>query len=105
MDKERILSKESANDGQSVYLFYDEDEGCYKAFGKSAFYADMVLDVMKYFSEELQLPEIRLTEFNVRELRQSMTKLEHRLHEFYHFRTRSSIGDAGYENWKSNCGF
>lgn len=44
MDKERILTQESANDGQSVFLFYDEEEGCYKAYGWSAYYADMVAD-------------------------------------------------------------
>lgn len=100
MDKERQISIEASNDGQSVFLFYDEDEGCYKAYDHSAYYADMVVtDGKKYFSEELQMPCMKLTEFNVRELRQTMTKLEHITHEFYHFQTRRMIGDAGYEKW------
>ena len=37
MDKEKILVLEASNDGQSVFLFYDEDEGCYKAYGWSAY--------------------------------------------------------------------
>lgn len=100
MDKEKILAQEASNDGQSVFLFYDEDEGCYKAFGKSAYYADMVVtDGKKFFSDELQMPGMKLADFNVRELRQTMTKLEHIAHEFYHFQTRGMIGDVGYEKW------
>lgn len=103
MDKERLLSIEASNDGQSVFLFYDWVENCYKAYGWSAYYADMVVTGgKKYFSAELQMPCMKLDDFNVRELRQTMFKMEHLTHQFYHFQTRGIIGDAGYERWKES---
>ena len=100
MDKERIIEQESANDGQSVFLCYDEDEGCYKAYGWSAYYADMVANGRLYYSEEMGMPVMELEKNDVQDLRYNMTKVEHRPHEFYRFRTKVRIGDAGYERWK-----
>lgn len=101
MNTEIVLKQEASNDGQSMFLFYDENEGCYKAFGRSAYYADMVTEGKRFFSDELQMPGLKLSDYNVRELRQTMTKLEHIAHEFYHFLTRVYIGNAGYEKWKN----
>jgi len=42
MDKTKIMQLEAANDGQTVYLFYDEMAGLYLAFGLSAYYVTMV---------------------------------------------------------------
>lgn len=101
MDRERVLAQETVNDGQSVFLFYDENDGCYKAFGKSAYYADMVVtDGKKFYSDELQMPGMKLHDFNVRELKQTMHTIEQQIHEFYHFQTREMIGNVGYEKWK-----
>lgn len=102
MDKEKILVLEASNDGQSVFLFYDEDEGCYKAYGWSAYYADMVANGMLYYSEELGMPVMELGKQAVMDLRMNMTKVEHRVHEFYRFKTKVKIGDAGYERWKES---
>lgn len=100
MDKERVLEQEAVNDGQSVFLFFDDDEGCYKAFGRSAYYADMVVDARMYYSEEMDLPVMELGKQAVMDLRLNMTKMEHRAHEFYRFKTKVKIGDVGYERWK-----
>ncbi len=56
MDKDMILRNEAENDGRSVYLHYDEESGCYKAFGLSAYYADMAASPVLSFSEDLQMP-------------------------------------------------
>ena len=102
MDKEKILVQEASNDGQTVFLFYDEDEGCYKAYGWSAYYADMVADGKKYFSVTLQMPIMALGKKAVQDLRYNMTVVEHRKHEFYRFKTKVKIGDVGYERWKES---
>lgn len=100
MNIERIIEQESANDGQSVFLFYDVDEGCYKAYGWSAYYADMIANGVLYYSESLQMPIMVLNKQAIQDLRYSMTVVEHRPHEFYRFKTKVKIGDAGYERWK-----
>ena len=103
MDKENILVLEASNDGQSVFLFYDEDEGCYKAYGWSAYYADMVADGVLYYSVTLKMPLMPfmiLGDKAVMDLRRNLTVVEHRKHEFYRFKTKVRIGDAGYERWK-----
>lgn len=103
MNKDEIIEQESGNDWQSVFLFYDENDGCYKAYGWSAYYADMVAtDGKKYYSAELQMPCMKLADFNVKELRQTMLILEHRAHDFYHLQTREMIGEAGCERWKES---
>lgn len=55
-EKDIVLKKESANNGQSVYLFYDERYGLYVAFGLSAYYTTMVVDSVLSYSDELQMP-------------------------------------------------
>lgn len=100
MDKKGAIEIESCNDGQSVFLLFDEGEGCYKAFGHSAYYADMVANGRLYYSEELGMPVMELGKQAVMDLRLNMTKMEHRAHEFYRFKTKVKIGDVGYERWK-----
>ena len=56
MELEKILSQEATNDGQTVYLFYDTEKECYKAFGRSAYYADMVTNGRLEYLEDLQMP-------------------------------------------------
>lgn len=101
MDKEEILAQEASNDGQTVFLFYDAEEGRYKAFGWSAYYADMVTNGRLEYLEDLQMPVMTLGKQAVMDLRLNMTKLEHKVQEYYRFKTKVKIGDAGYERWKS----
>lgn len=100
MDKEKIIEQELANDGQSVFLFYDDDGGSYKAYGHSAYYADMIANGVLYYSDTLQMPIMVLSKQAIQDLRYNMTVVEHRTHEFYRFKTKVKIGDAGYERWK-----
>lgn len=100
METEKIKEQELANDGQSVFLFFDEDEGCYKAYGWSAYYADMVCNGILYYSDALQMPIMMVGKKAVMDLRRNMTVVEHRTHEFYRFKTKVRIGNAGYERWK-----
>ena len=100
MNKDTIISQESFNDGQTVFLFYDPEEECYKAFGRSAYYADMVTNGQLYYSEELQLPVMLLSRQSVLDLRVTMTIVEHRKQDYYRLRLRGKIGDAGNERWK-----
>lgn len=53
MDLEIIRQQEAANDGQTVYLYFNTDKQCYEAYGLSAYYADMAASPDLSFSEEL----------------------------------------------------
>ena len=101
MDKDLILQLETANDGQSIHLFYDETVGVYLAFGLSAYYSTMVVTPYLSFSEALQMPVALLRKGHVNAVRQSMTILEHTPYSYYLFRMRQKVGDAGYERWMS----
>lgn len=105
MEKGIILEKEKTNDGQSVFLFYDERYGMYTAFGFSAFYTTMVVDPILSYSDEMQMPVALIRREQIRSLRQSLKKVEHEVKKFYVFRLKREIGDAGYQKWvKENFG-
>ena len=93
------MEKEATNDGQSVFLFYDERYGMYTAFGWSAFYSTMVIDPILSYSDELQMPVALIPRDMIRSLRQSLTKVEHEVKKHYVFRLKRKIGNAGYQTW------
>lgn len=99
MDKETIRQLETANDGQSVHLFYDDLAGLYLAFGLSAYYATMVVNAHVSYSDALEMPVVLLRKGHVNSLRQAMTKVEHTQHAYYHFRIRTRVGTEGYDKW------
>lgn len=101
MDLERIKQLETANDGQTIHLFYNEAFGLYAAFGLSAYYTTMVVTPYVSFSDVLQMPVALLRKGHINALRQSMTKLEHTPKSYYQFRLRQKVGNSGYENWLS----
>ena len=100
MDKELIMQQETANDGQTVYLFYDDMAGMYLAFGLSAYYVTMVANPIISYSEALGMPVALLGKGCVLSLRQSLTKVEHVQKSYYRFRMRQMVGDAGYKRWE-----
>lgn len=100
MDKEKIMQHEAANDGQTVYLFYDDMAGLYLAFGLSAYYVTMVTDPFMSYSEGMEMPVALLKRNHILSLRQTLTKMEHVQKSCYVFRLRTKVGDAGYEAWK-----
>ena len=105
IEKSIILEKETANDGQSVFLFYDERYGLYTAFGWSAYYSTMVVDPVLSYSDELQMPVALIKRDFIRSMRQSLTKVEHEVKKYYVFHLKRVIGDAGYQKWvKENFG-
>lgn len=99
MDVELIKQQEAANDGQTIYLYYDELVGVYLAFGLSAYYVTMVASPFITFSNSLQLPVALLRKGHVNLLRQAFVKLEHTQSSFYKFRMRTKVGDVGYQRW------
>ena len=101
MDKEIALKKESENDGQSVFLFFDDFYDLYVAFGLSAYYSTMVVEPNLTYSESLNLPIAFFDKSQIRFLRQSLKKVEHTSQCFYEFRTRIPIGKSGYDKWKN----
>ena len=100
MDKEKILEQEGANDGQSIFLYYDPMAGVYTAFGLSAYYTTMVTDPYMSYSEAMEMPVALLRREHILYLRQSLTKVEHTKKTTYEFRMRMPIGDAGYGKWR-----
>ena len=99
MDKNTITLQEKGNDGKSVFLYYDAMAGVYLAFGLSAYYATMVTDPYMSYSEEMKMPVALLRRFHVKQLRQSLKKVEHTVKSFYRFELRLHVGEAGYEKW------
>ena len=99
MDIELVKQLETANDGQTIHLFYDETVGVYLAFGLSAYYTTMVVTPYVSFSETLQMPVALLRMGHINSLRQAMTKLEHTPQSYYRFCLRQKVGTAGYERW------
>ena len=99
MDKNKIMQLVAANDGQTVYLFYDDMAGLYLAFGLSAYYVTMVTDPFMSYSNAMDMPVALLKRNHILLLRQAMTKVEHVKKSYYVFRMRQKIGDAGYETW------
>jgi len=104
MDKERIMQQEAANDGQTVYLFYDDMAGVYLTFGLSAYYVTMVTSPFMSYSEAMEMPVGLLKRSHILALRQTLTKVEHVQKNYYVFRMRQKVGDAGYETWKKGLG-
>ena len=99
MDSQFINYIESANDGQTIHLFYDDMVDMYLAFGLSAYYSTMVVEPCISYSDALKMPVALLDRGQIKYLRQSVTKMEHRPHAYYRFRLRSKVGTAGYERW------
>ena len=99
INKEKISIREAQNDGQSVYLYYDETIGCFLAFGHSAFYVDHVVSPRISYSEKLMMPVAILTRQEILELRQSMRVVEHTPKDYYHLQAKAYMGDAGYDKW------
>jgi hypothetical protein len=99
MDRNVITLKEVANDGQSVFLYYDAMAGVYLAFGLSAYYTTMVTEPYMSYSEEMQMPVALLRREHILYLRQSLTKVEHNVKSYYRFQMRTVVGEAGYEKW------
>ena len=102
MDKNAIKLQEEANDGKSVFLYYDDMAGVYLAYGLSAYYATMVTDPYMSYSEEMKMPVALLRRNHINELRQSLKKVEHTRSSFYRFELRVPVGEAGYERWVQN---
>ena len=99
MDKDRISLQEETNDGQSVFLYYDAMAGVYLAYGLSAYYTTMVTDPYMSYSELMHMPVALLRRNHIKDLRQSLVKLEHTEKQFYRFQMRQQIGKEGYERW------
>lgn len=99
MDIELVRQLETANDGQTIHLFFDETVGVYLAFGLSAYYSTMVVTPYLSFSEALQMPVALLRKGHVNSLRQAMKKLEHTPQSYYRFCLRQNVGNAGYDRW------
>ena len=91
--------KETTNDGQSVFLYYDAMAGVYLAFGLSAYYTTMVTEPYMSYSEDLQMPVALLRKEHILYLRQSLKKLEHEVKHYYRFQMRVPVGEAGYQKW------
>ena len=101
IDKEIIAKQEAENDGQSIYLYYDDIAGMYMAFGLSAYYSTMITDPYMSYSEAIQAPVALLRREHVLYLRQSLKIKEHTIRNFYHFTMREHVGEAGYQRWAS----
>lgn len=102
MDKNEITLKETGNDGQSVFLYYDAMAGVYLAFGLSAYYTTLVTDPYMSYSEDMQMPVALLRRNHINALRQGLQKVEHTVKEYYRFQLRQTVGEAGYEKWAKN---
>jgi len=99
MDINEITKREVGNDGQTVFLYYDDMAGLYLAYGLSAYYTTLVTDPYMSYSEEMQMPVALLRREHVLYLRQGLKKVEHRQKTFYRFELKQLVGDEGYSRW------
>lgn len=102
VDKDTVKIKEEANDGRSIYLYYDAMAGMYLAYGLSAYYTTLVTDPYMSYSEVLEMPVALLRREQILYLRQSLKKVEHEVKQYYQFQMRAVIGDSGYDRWARN---
>lgn len=101
MNNDECLKKESTNDGQSIFLFFDKFYDLYVAFGLSAYYSTMVVEPYLTYSKSLDLPIAFFSKGNIRIMRQSLKKVEHTQGHSYEFRMRIPIGNGGFDKWKN----
>ena len=99
MDKNQITLREVGNDGQSIFLYYDDMAGLYLAYGLSAYYTTLVTEPYMSYSDDMQMPVALLRREHILYLRQSLKKVEHQQHSFYRFQTRTVLGEEGYTKW------
>lgn len=99
-NNDEYLKKEATNDGQSIFLFFDDFYDLYVAFGLSAYYSTMVVDPYLSYLGSIDMPIAFFSKAQIRIMRQSLKKVEHTQGHSYEFRTRIPIGKAGYEKWK-----
>ena len=99
MEMNKITLQETGNDGQTIFLYYDDLAGLYLAFGLSAYYTTMVADPYMSYSEELQMPVALLRREHILALRQSLKKVEHEQKKTYTFELKLPVGEAGYDKW------
>lgn len=99
MDKNKITLQEVANDGRSIFLYYDAMSGVYLAYGLSAYYTTLVTEPYMSYSEEMQMPVALLRREHINGLRQSLKKIDHQEKSYYQFQLRQTVGEAGYEKW------
>ena len=103
LNKELVEQGERGNDGKTVNLYYDQMAGVYLAFGLSAYYTTMLVNVFTSYSELVGMPVALLRRVHVKMLRQSLQKVEHRQKDFYRFEMDTVIGEAGYQRWKEQA--
>lgn len=99
MDINAITLNECANDGKTIYLYFNNAVGFYTAYGFSAFLVAHVVDPICSFSTEMQMPVALVNHEQIHELRRSLNKLSHMEQTFYKFALRTAIGIDGYAKW------
>ncbi len=99
MNDEYIYMQELLNDGQSVYLHYNDMLGLYVAYGLSAYYADMCSTPEVSYSDSMQMPVALLNRHCVFDLKCLMLQVSHTPQVDYHFHAREMIGKLGYDRW------
>lgn len=99
MNTELIKTNESANNGKTIFLYYNNEVGFYTAYGFSAFLASHVVDPICSFSKDLQMPVALVNPGQILELRRSLIKLQHTEKTFYRFELRNGIGSEAYVRW------
>lgn len=96
-----IKRREIENDGRTVHVYFEPIKGLYMAFGLSAYYITMATDAILSYSDVWGMPVAMMTRRQLHFATQSMTLVEKQEGNYWRLRTRSKIGDAGYERWKN----
>ncbi len=96
MIKDRIQRMESSNDEQTINLFYDETLGQYVAFGLSAYYTTLVTDPYAVYSEEMDMPMVRLEAQDIKAISQKMKLIKHEAKTYYKFQLQNRVGQRWY---------
>lgn len=96
---EAITLNECSNAGLDIHLYFNPQIGYYTAFGVSAFLADHIINGMKSFSDEFQMPVMIVSPGEIASLRNTTEEVCHEQRRYCHFRLRHAIGLDGYVQW------
>lgn len=99
MEKDIIIQNEEQNDGQTIYLYFNDEVGFYTAYGYSAFLITHVVEPICSYSKSYDMPVVLVGNGEIMELRRSLKKIKHTIHSFYQFGLRTAVGKSGYTRW------
>ena len=102
MYKDVITMREVCNGGNTINLYYSRGLKAYMAYGMSAYCAYEFLSSLPIsYSDDMQMPVVRLTELQVDYLTQRLTSVKCQRDFYCKLVMDRAMSDADYDKWAS----